>query len=185
MNRLLSTLIICSTLACQVSFAYDFEADGYAQWQESDDTSFAMLQAPDDGEQDNFSLRIQRMTHHELQGKASSDFGRLKFKSRLFANNDVRFSLFLDAEDKELVFQGYIDIVEERMELDGGGAVLTADHRKIIASTSTYLMKALMKEFEGELPLHGLMLTQMMSYWSHSPDDFVHDKRSITPGYGQ
>lgn len=185
MKRSIRYAILLTLLGSPWCQAYDFESDGFSQWQESDQdatTSFAITPG-EEAPKDNFSMRIQRMTHHELQGKASSDFGRLKFKSRLFANNDIRFSLFLDHQDKELVFEGYIDIVDERMELDGGGAVLTPDHRKIIASTSDQLMKALMEEFDGELPLHGLMLTQMMSYWSHSPDDFVHDKRSITPGY--
>ena len=70
------------------------------------------------------------MTHHELQGKANSDHGKLKFKSRLFANNDVRFSLFIDDEKEELNFQGYIDLVNETMDLDGGGAANRRDRRR-------------------------------------------------------
>lgn len=166
--------------------AYDLAEDGYGSWEEQSYQENAFdfaLPTTEDEPADSFNMRIQRMTHHELRGKASSDFGKLKFKSRLFANNDVRFSLFIDDDGKDLEFQGYIDLVNETMELDGAGAVLTPSHRNILEKTSGQLGALLSEKFDNELPVHGFMLVQMMSYWSKSPANFEHGKRTVKAGH--
>ena len=51
-----------------------------------------------DGEQ-SIKLKLFQNTHHVLQGRADADFGKMKFKSRLFANNEVKFTLSIAGRD--------------------------------------------------------------------------------------
>ncbi len=134
------------------------------------------------GVEEQVKLKLFQNTHHLLQGRADADFGKMKFKSRLFANNEVKFTLSIADEEAPLAFEAYFDLATFAMELDGGGAVLDAEQKKLLAKTADALGKRLHEKYD-EIPPHGLMLVQMMAYWSHSPDDYQHHKRLIESSY--
>jgi hypothetical protein len=63
------------------------------------------------------------------------------------------------------------------MELDGGNSVLDEEHKELLRTSSARLTAELIEQFEGyDVPEHGFMLIQMLSYWSNSPKGFVHEK---------
>ncbi len=139
---------------------------------------------PNADEKPEVKLKLFQNTHHLLQGRADADYGRLKFKSRLFANNEVKFTLSIDDEEEQkLHFTAYFDLTSMTMELDGGGAVLDADQKKLMRQCSELLSRELMSKYEDPIPEHGFMLVQMLGYWSHSPENYQHNKRVIETSY--
>ena len=67
------------------------------------------------------------------------------------------------------------------MELDGGNAVLSKDHKVLLDTASAQITSSLIEQYEGyEVPEHGFMLIQMLSYWAASPEGYVHEKHIAT-----
>lgn len=133
------------------------------------------------GEDIDFRLKVSASTHHYIQGKANAESGKLLFKSRLMPSNEVKLSLKLkqgELEDIELV--AYFDLANFTMELDGGDRVLNRAHKKLMDYASLHLRSRFERQYQDhDLPEHAFMLVQMLSYWSVSPEGFVHEKRAI------
>lgn len=130
------------------------------------------------GKDIDYALKISESDFHNVSGLATSVIGVIKFRSKLLPSNEVTLELILEREEgAPLVFKAYFDLANFVMELDGAGAVLDADHRALLRVSSAHITSFLIEKFEGiGLPEHGFMLVQMLSYWSHSPEGYVHEK---------
>lgn len=140
----------------------------------------------DDAEQQenkeiHYSLRIDESTHHMIQGGASSDIGNIDFRSKLLPSNEVELTINLTQEtNDEIELTAYFDLANFTMELDGKKGVLNKEHKKLLKLSSSQLQSEIQNQYEGyDYPDHALMLTQMLAYWSISPEGYVHDKRTI------
>lgn len=155
------------------------ESDYEAILDQSESTAVFEHKLP--GEELNFRLKIHTSTHHFINGKAQSDLGKIRFKSRLMPSNEVKLSLKLkqkELADVELI--AYFDLANFTMELDGANSVLNKGHKQTLKLVSSHLKDKFIKQYEGyELPEHALMLVQMLGYWSMSPEGYIHEKRSI------
>jgi len=129
----------------------------------------------------HFSLTLNESTHHMIQGGAKADIGDIEFNSKLLPSNEVELSIILKQDEKDgIELSAYFDLANFTMELDGKNSVLNKDHKKILNMASSQLQSAFGTQYEGyEYPEHALMLTQMLAYWSISPEGYVHEKRSI------
>lgn len=130
------------------------------------------------GHEIGYTLKMSESNHHFIQGSATSTIGDIQFDSKLLPSNEVRLTLHLEgSENKPLEFSAYFDMANFVMELDGGNAVLDEDHKELLRTSSVRLTAELIEQFEGyDVPEHGFMLIQMLSYWSNSPKGFVHEK---------
>ena len=133
------------------------------------------------GEEINFSIQVHSSSHYLIDGRANSDIGKLLFKSRLMPSNEVKLSIKLkqrEIDDIELL--AYFDLANFTMELDGGNSVLNKEQKQLMKITSAHLQAKFEKDYKDyDFPEHALMLVQMLSYWSVSPEGFIHEKRSI------
>lgn len=133
------------------------------------------------GSEIGFELGLDQSDYHQINGRAQSDIGQITFNSHLMPNNEVKLSLILkqqETEDFELVAD--IDIAHFTMELNGNNRSLNNDHKIMLDLLSWHLRNQLSQQYEGyEVPDHGYLLAQMISYWSLSPEGYVHEKRSI------
>ncbi len=133
------------------------------------------------GKEINYRINLHSSTHFLVDGRASSDIGKILFKSKLMPSNEVKLSLKLkqgELEDVELV--AYFDLANFTMELDGGKSILNKDHKKMLKLTGLHLQSKFEIQYQDyDIPEHVLMLVQMLGYWSVSPEGFVHEKRSI------
>jgi hypothetical protein len=133
------------------------------------------------GEDINFQLKIHASTHHLIEGRANSDIGKILFKSSLMPSNEIKLSIKLKQNElDDIQLLAYIDLANFTMDLDGGNSVLNKKHKELMVLTLTHLRSKLERQYEGyDVPEHALMLTQMLGYWSISPEGYVHEKRSI------
>lgn len=133
------------------------------------------------GEEINFNMQVHSSSHYLIDGRASSDIGKLLFKSRLMPSNEVKLSIKLkqrDIDDIELI--AYFDLANFTMELDGANSVLNKEHKQLMKVSSAHLQSKFEKQYKDyDFPEHALMLVQMLSYWSISPEGYIHEKRSI------
>lgn len=129
----------------------------------------------------DFKLELLLSSHHLIDGRARSRIGEVQFNSQLTPSNEVELTLTLKQTGQEdITLLAYIDIAHFTMELDGGNRVLNADHKIMLEHVSAHLRSSLGKQYEGlDFPEHGYMLVQMLSYWSVSPEGFIHEQRSI------
>jgi hypothetical protein len=130
------------------------------------------------GEEIGYTLQMSESNHHVIKGSATSTIGDIQFDSKLLPSNEVKLTLHLkEAEGKPLEFTAYFDLANFVMELDGGNSVLDEEHKELLRTSSARLTAELIEQFEGyDVPEHGFMLIQMLSYWSNSPKGFVHEK---------
>lgn len=137
------------------------------------------------GEDIDFKLKLYKKTLYLIDGRATSKIGKILFKSRLMPNNEVKLSVKLkqgDLKDIELV--GYFDIAQFTMELDGSNAVLNQQHKELLSVLDAHLRAKLTLAYsEYDFPEHAFMLMQMLSYWSVSPEGYVHEKREIVANH--
>jgi hypothetical protein len=133
------------------------------------------------GEDLNFHLKLYTSTHHMIDGRATSDIGKALFKSRLMASNEIKLSLKLkQSELDDIQLLAYVDLANFTMELDGADSVLNNQHKALMKLILLHLRSKLERQYEDyDTPEHALILIQMLSYWSVSPEGYVHDKRSI------
>jgi hypothetical protein len=132
----------------------------------------------DSGEEIDYAMKIAELDFHSISGRATSEIGDIKFRSKLLPSNEVQLELTLERKESErLLFKAYFDLANFVMELDGAGAVLDAEHKELLRVSSSQLTSSLIDHFEGSgIPEHGFMLIQMLSYWSNSPEGYVHEK---------
>ncbi len=130
------------------------------------------------GEETDYAMKIDELDFHSISGRATSEIGDIKFRSKLLPSNEVQLELTFERKESEpLLFKAYFDLANFVMKLDGGGAVLDAEHKELLRVSSDQLTSLLIDHFEGGgLPEHGFMLIQMLSYWSNSPEGYVHEK---------
>lgn len=133
------------------------------------------------GEEINFDMQVYTSSHYLVDGRASADIGKLLFKSRLMPSNEVKLTIKLkqrDIDDIELT--AYFDLANFTMELDGANSVLNKAHKQLMKIASSHLQSKFEKQYKDyDFPEHALMLVQMLSYWSVSPEGYVHEKRSV------
>ena len=105
----------------------------------------------------------------------------MNFKSELLPSNEVQLSIQLGQNGEDNIkLEAYFDLANFTMELDGGNSVLNKEHKKLLKETGEALQSAIWDQYaEYDIPEHALMLTQMLAYWSVSPEGFVHEKRVI------
>lgn len=129
------------------------------------------------GKEIEFSLEIAESSFYDFKGRASSTIGDIDFDSQLLPSNEVRLMLQLTKSAPENVtLNAYFDLANYVMKLDGGNAVLNKEHKELLRVSSAQLTDALVKQYAGyELPEHGFMLIQMLSYWSKSPEGYAHE----------
>ncbi len=127
----------------------------------------------------NFSL--DQSTQFMIQGHASNEANRMNFKSELLPSNEVFLSIQLNQDKTENIeLKAYFDLANFTMQLDGGNSVLNKKHKQLLKQTVEQLKSSFWEQYaEYDIPEHALMLTQMASYWSVSPEGFVHEKREI------
>lgn len=159
------------------------ETSDYLNEAFSESDSAALNQLP--GEEIDFKLKIYKKTFHEIYGRSDSDIGKIIFKSHLMPNNEVKLSVKLkqgELDDIELV--GYFNLAHFTMELDGSNAVLNKQHKELMNILDTHLrfhLTAIYSDYD--FPEHAFMLVQMLSYWSASPEGYVHEKREIASNH--
>lgn len=129
------------------------------------------------GEEIEYSLQISESSFYDFKGQASSTIGNIGFDSQLLPSNEVRLMLQLTKDSAEPVtLNAYFDLANFSMELDGGNAVLAQEHKELLHVSSAQLTDSLVKQYDGyEVPEHGFMLIQMLSYWSKAPEGYVHE----------
>ena len=129
------------------------------------------------GEEIEYSLQIAESSFYDFKGQASSTIGNIGFDSQLLPSNEVRLMLQLTKDSSEPVtLNAYFDLANFSMELDGGNAVLDQEHKELLHVSSAQLTDSLVKQYDGyEVPEHGFMLIQMLSYWSKAPEGYVHE----------
>lgn len=155
-------------------------ADSPSKKATPDNTEPVEQQLP--GEEVNFKFKVITSTHHLIEGRADSDIGKILFKSRLMPSNEVKLSINLkQTEIDDISLLAYVDIANFTMELDGGSRILNSDHKSLMKYTVVHLRAKIGPQYEGyDIPEHALMLSQMLAYWSASPEGYVHEQRSIT-----
>lgn len=128
-----------------------------------------------------FNLDINESTHHMIMGTAKTDTGKLEFTSKLLPSNEVKLSIKLEQDKRDdIELMAYFDLANYTMELDGKNNILNKEHKQILSLASSQLGSSLGAQYEGyDFPDHALMLTQMLAYWSISPEGYVHEKRAI------
>ena len=133
------------------------------------------------GKEIDYEINLHSSTHHLIRGRADSDIGKMLFKSRLMPSNEVKLSLKLkqrETDDVELV--AYFDLANFTMELDGSNSVLNKEHKLLMKTTTKHLQSKFEEQYEDyDFPEHSLMLVQMLSYWSVSPEGYAHEKQTI------
>lgn len=129
------------------------------------------------GEEIEYSLQISESSFYDFKGHARSTIGNIGFDSQLLPSNEVRLMLQLTKDSAEPVtLNAYFDLANFSMELDGGNAVLDQEHKELLNVSSAQLTDSLVKQYDGyEVPEHGFMLIQMLSYWSKAPEGYVHE----------
>lgn len=154
------------------------------------------------GEEINYAFKVGRLDYYDFDGRVDSDIGGLNFKAHLTPTSEVILDIELDrplekladnstdsslngaseangvSEEQSLLI-AHIDIARFTMSLDGGGTVLTEEQKQVMEYTVAHLTKTLVDQYQDEIPYHGLMAVQMMSYWSKSPEGYQHGKREI------
>ena len=163
------------------------ESYGYAEEQsnsEPDEYEQEQVAVPEvvlPGADINFDLDMHQANFHFIQGRADSDIGKILFKSRLMPSNEVKLSLKMkQRESDDIELTAYFDLANFTMELDGANAVLNKDHKALLEVLDTHLRYTFEQKYHDvEPPEHAFMLVQMLSYWSVSPEGYVHEKRSI------
>ena len=133
-------------------------------------------------EDDNpLNFNLDQSTHFLILGNAEAEKGQMNFKSELLPSNEVQLSIKLHQEDSDQVeLKAYFDLANFTMELDGGNSILNKEHKKLLKESGEALQSAIWEQYaEYDIPEHALMLTQMLAYWSVSPEGFVHEKRVI------
>lgn len=163
-------------LSPTISVADSDEDNGNLAGQEEQATS-----EPLPGEEIEYSLQISESSFYDFKGQASSTIGNIGFDSQLLPSNEVRLMLQLTKDSAEPVtLNAYFELANFSMELDGGNAVLDQEHKELLHVSSALLTDSLVKQFDGyELPEHGFMLIQMLSYWSKAPEGYVHEAHAI------
>ena len=153
------------------------------------------------GEEINYAFKVGRLDYYDLDGRVDSDIGGLNFKAHLTPTSEVILDIELDrplekladtssdsslsssdahaASEEQSLLIAHIDIARFTMSLDGGGTVLTEEQKQVMEYTVAHLTKTLVDQYQDEIPYHGLMAVQMMSYWSKSPEGYQHGKREI------
>jgi len=133
------------------------------------------------GKEFNFLLKLHTSTHHMIEGRATSDIGKIEFQCRLMPSNEVKLSIkFKQLESENIELLAYIDLANFTLELDGSDSVLNKDHKQVLKYATYHLQSKFENQYEGyDAPEHALMLMRMISYWSVSPEGYVHEKRSI------
>ncbi len=133
------------------------------------------------GEDIHFALSLEESTHHLVRGTGSADIGAFAFESKRLPSNEVELVILLQQEDLEdIEMTAYFDLANFTMELDGQKRILNTQHKQLLDLASAGLEDEFRKQYDGyDLPEHALMLSQMMAYWSVSPEGYVHEKRVI------
>jgi len=133
------------------------------------------------GEEVNFLLKLHSSTHHMIEGKATSDIGKIVFKCRLMPSNEVKLSMkFKQNESENVELLAYVDLANFTLELDGSNSTLTKDHKQLLKFASSHLESKFETQYKDyDAPEHALVLLRMIAYWSVSPEGYVHEKRSI------
>lgn len=178
--------------AYQAAIYVDAEEEGMSteaiESEESLDHAGELVSIPQiklPGEEINFALKLFQTNQHFVDGRAKSDIGKILFKSRLMPSNEVKLSLKLkqrEIDDIELV--AYFDLANYEMELDGGNAVLNTEHKTLMKVLNQHLRSDFEDQYKDyDFPEHAFMLVQMLSYWSVSPEGYVHEKRQIVADY--
>lgn len=133
------------------------------------------------GEEIHYQLHEYSNSNYLIDGKADSDIGKLRYQSRLMPSNEVKLSIKLkqkEIDDIELI--AYFDLANFTMELDGNKAILNKSHKQLLSVSSAHLQANYEQIYKDvDFPEHALMLVQMMSYWSVSPEGYQHAKRQI------
>lgn len=58
------------------------------------------------------------------------------------------------------------------------------EHKALMSVLNQHLRSEFEEQYrEYDFPEHAFMLVQMLSYWSVSPDGYVHEKREIVAEY--
>lgn len=133
------------------------------------------------GKDVNFRFKLNASGHFLIDGRATSDLGKITFKSKLTPTNEVKLSITLkQGELDDISLVAYIDLANFTLELDGGKSALNKDHKRMLELTAAHLQPKLEVQYQGyDMPEHAMMLTQMLGYWSVSPEGYVHAKQAI------
>ena len=133
------------------------------------------------GKEVNFHLNLSTSTHHMIDGRATSDIGKILFKCRLMPSNEVKISMkFKQSEIDDVELLAYVDLVHFTLELGGSNSVLNKNHKQLMKFMSSHLESKFENQYKDyDAPEHALMLMRMIAYWSVSPKGYVHEKRSI------
>lgn len=133
------------------------------------------------GDNIHFQLSLDESTHHMIRGSGAADTGEFAFESKRLPSNEVELAIVLKQpllDDVELT--AYFDLANFVMELDGRKSILNREQKQLLDLASARLQNDFQQQYEGyDLPEHALMLSQMMAYWSVSPEGYVHEKRRI------
>ena len=120
-------------------------------------------------------MKIGLSTFHELRSEFKHEEQRLEVRSNMSGAYDVAVRFSIDDMDLHASF----DLVKESMVLDGNGAILKPEHKKMFSYARRHLMQHIQKEFENEYPEHSFLAVQMLGYWSRAPKGYPIGRREI------
>lgn len=129
----------------------------------------------------HFILNLDESTHHLIRGVGGTDSATFAFESKRLPSNEVKLAIILKQDQQDdIEMTAYFDLARFTMELDGQGRVLNQEHKQLLRLAGAKLQEDFRAQYEGyDFPEHALMLSQMMSYWSVSPEGYAHEKRAI------
>ena len=129
----------------------------------------------------HFSLQLNESSHHLIQGSGNSDIGNIGFNSKLLPSNEVELSITLEQDETDnIALLAHFDLANFTMELDGKNSVLNKEHKQMLKLASEKLVANFKTQYvDFDFPDHAFMLSQMLTYWSLSPEGYVHEKRTI------